>query len=148
MGEYHFRRYDGARVRAGGLWNWKLFPDEKGWPDWANTKAAWYDSIEFEGSKYVGYVSKALDSLDITDIERRHDLADGKLALAKPGKIYIVYLPEGGDVMLNELDDSLPYRWFNPKTGEWDQNGVVEAGKVLKSPDSEPWVLIAAEHEF
>lgn len=131
---------------AGGLWNWKLSSDEKGWPDWANTDAAWYDSIEFEGSRYVGYVSKALQGLDITDIERRHDLANGHLALAKPGELYIVYLPEGGEVMLKELNNNLPYRWFNPKTGTWEMARHIEPGNVLNSPGSNPWVLIAGEY--
>ncbi len=127
---------------AGGLWNWKLFADEPGWPNWANTNAAWHESIEFEGSRYVGFVSKALAGLDIADIERRHDLANGRLALAKPGELYIVYLPDGGEVKLDGLSKPLQYRWFNPKTGEWDQNGTLEPGSVLNSRDEEPWVLI------
>lgn len=132
---------------AGGLWNWKLSADESGWPDWANTEAAWHQSIEFEGSRYVGYLSHAMEGLDITDIERRHDLVNGELALAKPGELYIVYLPEGGSVELEGLSGSLPFRWFNPKTGEWVGNDITEPGEVLHSPGPEPWVLIAGHHE-
>jgi hypothetical protein len=131
---------------AGGLWNWKLSADEPGWPTWANTDAAWYESIEFEGSKYVGYVSKAFDGLDLTDIHRRHDLANGKLALAKEGELYIVYLPEGGDVQLEGLTNPLPCRWFNPKTADWLECGTLEDDQIVNTPDQEPWVLIAGNH--
>ncbi len=128
---------------AGGLWNWKLSADEPGWEDWANTEAAWYESIEFEGSRYVGYVSKALEGLDMTDIERRHDLANGELALAKEGELYIVYLPEGGELQLDGLTNSLLCRWFNPKTADWVKCGTIEAGETVNAPDQEPWVFIA-----
>ncbi|MGB3491376.1 MAG: DUF4038 domain-containing protein [Elainellaceae cyanobacterium] len=130
---------------AGGLWNWKLAADESGWPDWANTQSSWSESIEFEGSRYVGYLSRAFEGLDFADIERRHDLAGGKLALAKPGQLYIVYLPEGGEVNLSGLTTALPYRWFDPQTGEWADSGTVQAGSGLVAPSEAPWVLIAAE---
>jgi hypothetical protein len=131
---------------AGGLWNWKLSAGEPGWPAWANTEAAWYESIEFEGSRFVGYVSKALAGLDLTDIERRHDLAGGELTLAKEGELYIVYLPEGGEAQLEGLTNSLPCRWFNPKTADWLDCGTIEAGEIVSTPDQEPWVLIAGNH--
>lgn len=134
----------GVVYGAGGLWNWKLTPDEPGWPDWANSNASWEDAIDYEGSLYVGYLSRALEGLDFADIERRHDLAGGALCLAKPGELYVVYLPEGGDVRLEGVSEPLPYRWFNPKTGEWAGEGEVEPGVALSAPDAEPWVLIAA----
>jgi hypothetical protein len=128
---------------AGGLWNWKLAADEPGWESWANTHAAWYESIEFEGSRYVGYVSRAFDGLDFTDIERRHDLAGGHPALAREGKLYIVYLREGGTVSLGGLTGPLPYRWFDPKTGNRGAEGTVSPGDQLAAPGKDPWVLIA-----
>jgi hypothetical protein len=130
---------------AGGLWNWKLTPDEPGWPQWANTRASWAESIEFEGSRYVGYLSRALDGLDLADIERRHDLAYGALALAKEGELYVVYLPVGGPVRLGGLTQPLSYRWFDPRTGEWAGSGSLEPGNVasLAAPAPHPWVLIA-----
>jgi hypothetical protein len=130
---------------AGGLWNWKLSADEPGWPDWANTQASWADAIEFPGSRYVGYVSRALAGLDLADIERRHDLAYGALALAREGELYIVYLPEGGPVRLGGLTRPLTYRWFDPRSGEWRGTGTLPAGDAasLNAPDGGPWVLIA-----
>ena len=39
-----------------------------------------------KGSTYVGYVSKALKGLDITDIEKRADLTEGGPAFGSPKK--------------------------------------------------------------
>jgi hypothetical protein len=138
----------GVIYGAGGLWNWKLSPNEEGWADWANTNASWEQSILFKGSTYVGYLSRALEGLNLTDIQRRPDLAYGAYALAKQSELYIVYLPEGGPVRLGGLRQALTYRWFNPKSGDWAGYGTLEAGSVatLKSPDKNPWVLIATNN--
>jgi len=139
----------GVIYGAGGLWNWKLSPNEEGWADWANTSASWDQSIAFEGSTFVGYLTRALSGLDLTDIERRPDLAYGAHALAKEGELYIVYLPEGGPVSLGGIRQPLSYSWFNPKSGNWGSTGNLESGSVatLHSPDSNPWVLIAIKKE-
>ena len=137
----------GVIYGAGGLWNWKLSPNEEGWSDWANTNASWDQSINFEGSKYVGYLYRALDGLDLTDIQRRHDLAYGALALAKESELYIVYLPNGGSVSIGGLKEPMTYRWFDPKEGKWNGSGTSKSGIIatLKAPDNNPWVLIATQ---
>jgi hypothetical protein len=133
----------GVVYGAGGLWNWRVTADEPGWPQWASTEASWADAIEFEGSRYVGYLSRALEGLDLADIERRHDLAGGARCLAHTGRLYVVYLPEGGDVRLGGLSEALPYRWFDPQSGTWGAGGTVESEAILSAPDAQPWVLIA-----
>jgi hypothetical protein len=133
----------GVVYGAGGLWNWKITRDESGWPDWANSDAAWADAIEFEGSRYVGYLSRALRGLDLADIERRHDMAGGRLALAHPGRLYVVYLPEGGTVRLDGLTGPLPFRWFDPVRGAWSDPGTLRPGAELTAPGAAPWVLVA-----
>lgn len=137
----------GVIYGAGGLWNWKLSPDEDGWPDWANTNASWDQSIQFEGSQYVGYLSRALDGLNLTDIQRRPDLAYGARALAKESELYIVYLPEGGPVRLGGLKEPMRYRWFDPTKGEWSGSGTLESSRVatLEAPSKAPWVMIATD---
>jgi len=137
----------GVIYGAGGLWNWKLSPDEEGWVEWANTNASWDQSIQFEGSKYVGYLSRALEGLDLTDIQRRPDLAYGALALAKESELYIVYLPEGGPVHIGGLREPMTYRWFGPKEGKWTGSGTTESGIIvtLEAPNKDPWVLIVTK---
>lgn len=133
----------GVIYGAGGLWNWKLTPDEEGWPDWANSNVSWSEAIELPGAKFVGYVGKALQKLDITDIEKHPELAEGNLCLAKPGELYIVYLPSGGKVTVSKLSDSLNYRWFNPVAGEFISEGNVNSEmEKFNSGTESPVVLI------
>ena len=135
----------GVVYGAGGLWNWKLFPEEKGWPDWANSNVSWKEAIELPGARYVGYFAKALNGLNITDIEKHPELAGGSLCLARPGELYIVYLPEGGEVQLQKLAKGMTFQWFDPKTGEFYEEGTTEGEKQSFDADTnEPAVLIVA----
>ncbi len=54
-----------------------------------------------------------------------HDVT--RYCFAKPGSVYVVYLPEGGNVELDLIgvSDSFTVRWFNPRTG-----GDLQAGSV------------------
>ncbi len=136
----------GVVYGAGGLWNWKLFPDEEGWPDWANSNVSWKEAIELPGAKYVGYFEKALNGLNITDIEKHPELAGGNLCLAKPGELYIVYLPQGGEVQLQNLNEGMTYKWFDPKQGEFIDEGKTQHTKETFNPDTnEPMVLIVQQ---
>ena len=133
----------GVVYGAGGLWNWKLTPYEEGWPDWANSNVSWREAIELPGSKFVGYLGKALKGIDITDIEKHPELAEGNLCLAKPGKTYIVYLPEGGKVKLLQLSTSLKYQWFDPQEGKIISEGNVKSdNQEFISGNESPAVLI------
>jgi len=138
----------GVVYGAGGIWQWKISADEEGWPAWANSDISWRDALQLEGSTYVGYMQKALEGLDLTDIERRPDLAGGKRCLAKPSKTFIVYLPEGGEVRLQELTGGLPATWFNPKTAEFSESDSVrDSSQTFVAPNEEPWVLLVGKRE-
>ena len=138
----------GVVYGAGGIWQWKVTADEGGWPDWANSEVSWRQALDLEGSRYVGYVAKALEGMPFTDIQKRPDLAGGKLCLAKPGEIYVSYLDNGGDISLSELKPGLPYRWLNPKTGEFTGEGTTEsATQTFNAPDTNPWVLLVGEKQ-
>lgn len=127
---------------AAGLWNWKLMPDEPGWPDWANGKGlSWKEALKLEGSVYVGIFRQILSNYNITDIELSHDLSDGKNLLSRTGELYICYLPDGGKVNIKDPQKALPYRWYNPKSGEIMEQGKVK-GNVFISPVEGPAVLI------
>ena len=130
----------GVVYGAGSLWNWKIAADEPGWADWCNSNNSWAEAIEFEGSRYVGFVSRALAGYDITDMTKLPQV--GPQAVGKPGELYIVYLPEGGAVKLAGLEGKLPYQWFNPRTGEFAAGGMA-GKKKMTTPSKEPWVLLA-----
>jgi len=133
----------GVVYGAGGLWNWKLFPDEEGWAEWADSKVSWQEAIKLPGSVYVGYMKKALQDLDLTDIERHSELAEGNLCLAKPGELYVIYLPKGGSCKLEGIKPGMTYQWFNPKTGEFvDQGEVENRTDYFNAKEITPMVLI------
>lgn len=45
--------------------------------------------------------------------------------LAEPGKVYAVYLPEGGTTQLNLAEGAYTVQWYNPRTGGKLQDGSV-----------------------
>ncbi|MDQ8205590.1 DUF4038 domain-containing protein [Pelagicoccus sp. SDUM812003] len=132
----------GVVYGAGGLWNWKLAADEEGWPQWADTAASWKDALAFEGSRYVGYISKAFEGMPFTDMAPRPDLADGQNLLAVPEQFYLSYLPEGGSIAIQDLPTSLHPRWFDPQNGQFVDRPAEQTNGRFAAPSSKPWVLV------
>ena len=135
----------GVVYGAGGLWQWKIERDEKGWPDWADSPGvSWREATALPGSRFAGLIGKALAGYDITDMTRLPEI--GPQAVGKLGSLYIVYLPRGGDVAIGGLNTELPYLWFDPRSGDFADNGRVSASSpILTSPTSEPWVLLVGK---
>lgn len=132
----------GVVYGAGGLWNWKLFKDEPGWPEWANSNVSWREAIDLPGAVYVGYLGKAHKGLNMTDIEIHPELAGGNLCLAKPGELYIVYLPQGGETTIGQLPQNASFKWFDPKKGEFVAEGTCGDKNLFEAPANNPFVLI------
>lgn len=133
----------GVVYGAGGLWNWKLTADEPGWPDWANSNVSWREAIELPGAVYVAYLGKALEGLNLNDIEMHPELAGDNLCLAKPGELLIIYLPNGGSVKVNQIPEYGTYKWFNPKRGEFVSEGKINSGmEKFTSPFDDSSVLL------
>jgi Putative collagen-binding domain of a collagenase len=77
--------------------------------------------------------------------EPHDELVDnGAFCLAETGKLYVVYLPRGGNAIVKVQPGRYEVRWFNPRTGEFSKAGIAE-GSTWTSPvaaDSEDWVLL------
>ena len=134
----------GVVYGAASLWQWKVSPEEPGWGDWAVQPMSWRQAMMQEGSDYVGLLGTILNGLDLTDIEKRWDLAGGKPLLARPARLYIAYLNEGGRINIRGVPTRLSYRWINPKTGEVAAAGPVR-GNIFEAPSRDPWVLVVGE---
>jgi len=128
---------------AASLWQWKITAKEEGWTAWSSQSKSWKEALYMEGSIYAGMVGKILSSIDMANIEKRWDLADGKPLLAKPGSLYISFLKEGGEIEIKSLNKGkgLQFNWINPKNGEVVNSGSADSGK-FNAPDNNPWVLI------
>ncbi|SKC84156.1 apiosidase-like domain-containing protein [Ohtaekwangia koreensis] len=139
----------GVVYGAAGLWQWKVKPDEAGWDTWTDQPVSWREAIHLEGSKYVGFVSKAFQHFDFTDMEKRFDLTEGnKPLLAKEGTFYIAYLAEGGAITIRNIPANLPHHWFNPKTGAFVNVRTSRQENTFIAPDNNPWVLIVGERKL
>jgi len=77
---------------------------------------------------------------------------NSKYCFARPGEVYVVYLPNGGSTELDLGTNSISFRvqWFNPREGGPLQSGSVREvkapGKVsLSQPPTdagEDWVVL------
>lgn len=131
----------GVVYGAASLWQWKVSPNEKGWEAWTDQPLSWEGALQLDGSKYVGLVSKILKDLDLKDLKKRWDLANGSPLLAKENKLYISYLNNGGKRTIKDVPLNLTYSWIDPKTGNPKKIGKVTSEDFF-APDSNPWVLI------
>jgi hypothetical protein len=64
--------------------------------------------------------------------------------LAELGKLYVIYLPHGGNITVRLEPGRYEARWFNPRSGEYSPAPVAE-GPVWTSPvasDAADWVIL------
>jgi hypothetical protein len=69
------------------------------------------------------------------------------VALAEPGKNYVVYFPHGGaaTVDLSAAQEGLTARWFNPRAGDFGQPmrvTVTNLRQNFSAPDTNDWALL------
>jgi hypothetical protein len=139
----------GVIYGAAGLWQWKYTSDEPGWDEWANSSVSWREALDLEGARYVGFISKAFEGYDFTDMERRGDLTgDEHLLLAGEGRFYACYLERGGKIRIKNVPEGMSYVWFDPKAGTIGQQGKSTADGWFAAPDEKHWVLIVGEKQY
>jgi hypothetical protein len=66
------------------------------------------------------------------------------VALAEPGRVYVIYLPRGGKVAvdLSDAKGLLTACWFNPRDGKRHEPFDVTGGRTdFQAPDGFDWVL-------
>ena len=115
----------GVVYGAGSLWQWRLHPDEPGHaPYFLAEGAGWREALDFEGSRYVGMISRILDGLPIDDMAPNWQVTLGRRGLLVPGRLYIGYAEEGGPLMLFGEQVPRRYRVVDPRTGEVLREGM------------------------
>ena len=136
----------GIAYGAACLWQWKVSPDEPGWPDWTNQDKSWRDAMQMEGSVYAGMVGKILAEYDLTDIQKRWDLAGGTPLLAHEGKLYIAYLNDGGAIKINADLSGMDYCWVDPQTGKSSDSEEITDQNTFVAIGDKPAVLIVSKY--
>ena len=110
----------GVVYGAASLWQWRLHPDEPGhMPYFLAEGAGWREALDFEGSRYVGLISRILDGLPFTDMQPNWWVTFGRRGLLVPGRLYLGYTGESAGP-LPLFGDEVPrcYRVVDPRTGE------------------------------
>jgi hypothetical protein len=115
----------GVVYGAASLWQWRLHADEPGHePYFLAPGAGWREALHFEGSTYVGLVSRILHGLPTTDMRPNRTLAVCPRVLEVPGRLVLAYQEDGGDLKVTSDAVPLGYRVLDPRTGELVSRGV------------------------
>lgn len=82
----------------------------------------------------MGHAGRLAARLDLAAMAPRGELASSKYCLAEPGKVYLVYLPRGGEVRvdLSGVRGELAVEWIDPLTGRRQEGGSVRGGAPRK----------------
>lgn len=69
---------------------------------------------------------------------------NSSFCLAEPGKRYVIYLPQGGNVAARIEPGRYEVKWFNPRNGEYSVASVAEGPHWTSpsAPDGEDWVIL------
>ncbi|MDF1739628.1 MAG: DUF5060 domain-containing protein [Verrucomicrobiales bacterium] len=136
---------------AGGVeyyFGYKLPQNDLICEDWRSRDLSWgYCNIALrffeEEAIPVGEMRNADELIGNTE----HD--NSGYCFAKAGKLYLVYLPNGGERVLDLSDasDDFELRWFNPRDGSLQAESVLLKGgiekSVLSAPDSkDDWLAV------
>ena len=109
--------------------------------------AGWREALGFEGSLYPGIAAQIFDGLPFAGMEPNWTYTYGRRALAVPGKLFVLYLPEGGGTGILSKDVPRAYRIYDPRTGQ-----IVSEGRLsdtvparFDSGATEPRVAVFVE---
>ena len=93
----------------------------------------------------MGHTRTVAERINLAEMIPHGELASSGYCLAQPGKEYLFYFPEGGQVKvdLSGMKGSASARWFNPRDGRFGKVFRVDGGgwRELAAPDEKDWVL-------
>ena len=85
------------------------------------------------------------ESIDWWTLEPAPELVnEGVRCLAQKGRMYVLYLPEGGKATIKLEGGPYAAKLFNPRTGRWFEKGEVNSSSWT-SPlmvDTEDWIIL------
>ncbi len=92
----------------------------------------------------LGATRRLADELNLAAMVPRGELASTHYCLADPGRDYVVYLPQGGQVTvdLSTAREPLTYQWINPDSGKTADGGETRPGsRNFTAPGKGDWAL-------
>lgn len=116
--------------------------------DWSGGVSYFYMGIPGPGKAAVElkYLRSFFESLPFNEMTPNDSLISQGFCLAKLPETYVFYLPQGGttEIDLSSANtDRLNTRWFDPRTGKWQNCPPLRKGKnTLIAPTEDDWVLL------
>lgn len=139
----------GVVYGAANIWQWRLHQDEPGHaPFFLAPSGGWRESLDLEGSTYVGLVSRILAGLPTTDMEPDWQTFVSPRTLRVPGRLQIVYQERGGPLRAMR-EEGLPrrYRIVDPRTGAIIGRGERTPGEPIDGASGEPRLVIFCDED-
>jgi hypothetical protein len=115
---------------------------------WPDTGGGWVNGRGDDTMTMLNGYAHMVDfftSFEWWKTEPHDDLvSSGAWCLAEPGRVYAVYLPNGGTVTVKLDPGRYRAQWFNAFTGEVAPIGIIDgpAWTSPKTPDSNDWALL------
>jgi len=83
------------------------------------------------------------ESIPFYELTPDQNLVDNGYCLAKPGKYYLVYLPEGGEVKVELSNNDFEASWISGINTSKKQNiGKFNGSTAFEAPDNNDWLLL------
>jgi hypothetical protein len=107
-------------------------------------------TVKDEGAAaQVGALHNFFTALPFWRMEPFPGVTGDAVALADPGKIYVIYFPHGGSVTVDvsAARGPLTARWFNPRAGGFGQPMRVTPANLrldFTAPDTNDWALLVS----
>ena len=76
----------GVFYGANGLWQWKVSPDETGWPEWTDQPMSWREAMRMPGAEAFAKAAKVLGPLALPGIQRLEHQDFSSALLQVPGR--------------------------------------------------------------
>lgn len=134
-----------------GVWSWNTRPGEHP-TDHAGTGPAkvWKEALDLPGATQMGHVRTCFESLPWTELRPAQEFVtqdSGKddpmkfVSCSAAGGVYVYYFPAGATaaIRLHVRGHEGAIRWFNPRSGKWDDK--MPRG-LFAPPDDNDWILV------
>jgi hypothetical protein len=125
-------------------------------PDYMEAKSDFGMGLSPRAQNIIQSLRMTVNELAIVQTEPRNDLLSDRdeneaYLLAEPGKIYALYYPNGGSVILNleSSQDQFEYRWLNLDEAEWSETETLEVSPEtrLSTPSEGHWIVVLKQKQ-
>jgi hypothetical protein len=142
----------GVTYGGHGVWSWHSKPGEEP-TDHAGTGIArnWKEALGLPGAAQMGHVRAFFESIPWTELRPApsmvgqesgiDDLKKFVSCAATPDNTcFVYYFPAGATASVRlHISDPKAVRWFNPRTGKWDDR---KPKGLFVPPDEEDWLMV------